>query len=174
MSKQIIKIAFRNGISFQNFMEDVFEIENLTDKFQFVESFEPDFIVFGPYGNDIPPKGNYIRIGYFCENIKPDLSICDWAFGIPHENEIKSTKYKRIQWHGTSPKVFIKTTSYNPENILASKTNFCNFIYETVVPYREIFFSKLINTSLNSTYNKSNWLIHNCTNTFSAYLNNCF
>ena len=111
--------------------------------YQFEESAEPDFIIFGPYGNDIPPKGNYTRIGYFCENIKPDLSICEWAFGVPRGEDVKHPNYKRIQWHGVDPHLLIKKPGDDPEKILASKTKFCNFLYGHQVPYREAFFTQL-------------------------------
>ncbi len=143
MPRRLIKIRFQNGLSLKNFKKDVFDIEGLDSLYQFEESEDPDFIVFGPYGIDIPPKGNYTRIGYFCENIIPDFSICEWAFGIPHEDEFKRANYKRIQWHGTDPQVLIKPKDFNPEKILVSKTKFCNFLYNFKVPYREAFFTQL-------------------------------
>jgi alpha(1,3/1,4) fucosyltransferase len=143
LSKPIIKIQFRNGLTFEGFKETVFEIEQLTNIYDFTESSNPDFIIFGPYGNDIPPKGNYTRVGYFCENIKPDLSICDWAFGVPKEEDIKHPKYKRIQWHGLDSQLLVKPHGNDPEKILASKTKFCNFLYSHKVPYREAFFKQL-------------------------------
>jgi len=143
MSKRLIKLRVQNGLIFETFKKEVFDIEQLTDLYQFEESPTPDFIVFGPYGNDIPPKGDYTRIGYFCENIKPDLSICDWAFGIPREEDVKHANYKRIQWHALGPQLLIKQADYNPEKIFASKTKFCNFLYSHRVPYREAFFTAL-------------------------------
>lgn len=143
MSKPIIKIKFQNGLTLEGFKKEVFDIYDLTSDYQFEESSAPDFIIFGPYGNDIPPKGDYIRIGYFCENIKPDLSICEWAFGIPCEQEIDDPNYTRIQWHGLNPNLLIKPSDYDPEKILSSKTAFCNFLYSNKVPYREDFFRQL-------------------------------
>ena len=143
MSNRIIKIRFQNGLTFDNFIKEVFETENLTSVYRFEESDEPDFVVFGPYGNDIPPKGKYTRIGYFCENVKPDLSICDWAFGIPYEDNINDPRYKRIQWHGTNPKALVKTDDYDAKQILERKKHFCNFFYSNTVPYREEFFRQL-------------------------------
>jgi hypothetical protein len=84
-----------------------------------------------------------VRIGYFCENIKPDLSICEWAFGVPREEDIKAPNYKRIQWHGLDPHSLLKKTGYDPEQAAASKTKFCNFLYSNKVPYREAFFKEL-------------------------------
>ena len=138
-----IKLRFQNGLDFESFKKGVFDIEGLTSIYQFEESTDPDFIIFGPYGNDIPPKGNYTRIGYFCENIKPDLSICEWAFGVPREEDVDHPNYKRIQWHGLDPTLLIKPSNPTPQEIAASKTKFCNFLYTHRVPYREAFFSQL-------------------------------
>ena len=143
MTNRVIKIRFQNGLTFDNFKKEVFETEGLTSIYQFEESEDPDFVVFGPYGNDIPAKGKYVRIGYFCENIKPDLSICEWAFGVPYEEDINDPRYKRIQWHGIRPETMIKPEGYDPEQILGAKKHFCNFFYSNAVPYREEFFRQL-------------------------------
>ncbi len=141
MNKITIKIKFQNGINFNIAMNEI--LNELTDIFQFEESSAPDFIIFGPYGNDIPRPGNYTRIGYYCENVKPDLSICDWAFGIPHEDDINDYRYKRIQWHGLNPQVLVKPGDYDVESIFAQKKHFCNFLYSHKVSYREEFFRQL-------------------------------
>ena len=143
MLKKLIKLRFQNGLTFENFKKEVFDLDGLDAIYRLEESAEPDFIIFGPYGNDIPAKGNYVRIAYYCENIKPDLSICEWAFGVPREEDIRHPKYKRIQWHGINPEALIKPMGYDPEKILASKTKFCNFLYSHKVPYREAFFTQL-------------------------------
>jgi hypothetical protein len=138
---KLVKIKFQNGINGDIAHREI--LNELAGDFIFEESDQPDFILFGPYGNDIPVPGNYTRIGYFCENIKPDLSICEWAFGVPREEVVKSPRYKRIQWHGLDPQVLIKPAGYDAEKILDSKTSFCNFLYSHKVPYREAFFSQL-------------------------------
>lgn len=143
MPKTHIKIHFQNGLTFESFKKEVFDIEGLSDLYDFEPSAYPDFIVFGPYGNDIPLPGDYTRIGYFCENIKPDFSICEWAFGVPREQDIRHPRYKRIQWHGLDPKLLIKPDNIDVEKILASKTRFCNFFYSHPVTYREKFFRDL-------------------------------
>lgn len=140
--KKKIHIRCQNGINFNTALSEIFY--ELTGTFEFIESSNPDFILFGPYGNNFPPKGDYIRIGYFCENIIPDLSICEWAFGIPLEEEIEHYKYKRIQWHGFNPKALIKNLSDNDiDYIINQKQHFCNFFYSNQVPYREQFFKQL-------------------------------
>jgi hypothetical protein len=140
---RVIKLRFQNGLTFESFKKEVFDLEDLSALYQFEQSDEPDFIIFGPYGNDIPPKGDYTRIGYFCENIKPDLSICEWAFGVPRDEYVNHPNYKRIQWHGVDPKLLIKQPASDPEQVWLSKTKFCNFLYSHKVPYREAFFTQL-------------------------------
>jgi len=143
LSKLLVKLRFQNGLNFKDFKRDVFDIDDLDDIYDFVESGQPDFIIFGPYGNDIPPEGNYTRIGYFCENIEPDLSICDWAFGVPRNEEVNHPRYQRIQWHGQNPQSLVKQPGFNAEKISASKTKFCNFLYSHTVPHRDAFFRQL-------------------------------
>jgi hypothetical protein len=136
-----VKINFQNGITKAIAERDI--LNELVNDFIFEESDDPDFILFGPYGNDIPQPGNYIRIGYFCENIIPDLSICEWAFGVMPENTVNSPKYRRIQWHGFDPQKLVKQPDHDAEGILAQKKHFCNFLYSHRVPYREEFFRQL-------------------------------
>ena len=138
-----IYIKFQNGIDFNAALKEIFF--ELQEEFDFIEENKnPEFILFAPYGNDIPPKGEYVRIGYFCENVTPDLSACEWAFGVPLESEIKNDKYKRIQWHGLNPKKLIRQLSDNEiDQIINKKSSFCNFLYSHKVPYREAFFRQL-------------------------------
>ncbi|HVW15749.1 MAG TPA: glycosyltransferase family 10 [Mucilaginibacter sp.] len=143
MPKQLIKVRFQNGLSLDTFKKDVFDIYGLSEVCEFEESTRPDFIIFGPYGIDIPKPGEYIRIGYFCENIIPDLSICDWAFGVMPEEKISDPRYRRIQWHGLKPQQLIKPAGYNAAAILENKKHFCNFLYSHPVAYREEFFRQL-------------------------------
>lgn len=140
---KVIKVKVQNGLSYQNLIEQI--ILEMPSDFILEESNDnPELIIFGPYGIDIPKKGNYLRVGYFCENITPDLSCCEWAFGIPREEEINHPNYKRIQWHGLNPEVLIKNIDDNEiDRIFETKTKFCNFLYSHKVPYREEFFKQL-------------------------------
>lgn len=132
-----------NGLKFKTFVDDVLKINRVTKSFRFIEENQADVVIFGPYGNDLPQPGPYTRVGYFCENILPDMSICEWAFGIPPESIVRSTNYRRIQWHGFDPQFLIKPVDFSPEQIFSQKECFCNFIYSNHVPYREALFTKL-------------------------------
>jgi hypothetical protein len=141
VAPQTIKIRFQNGIDANTARREI--LNELKDEFIFEESDQPDFILFGPYGIDIPEQGNYTRIGYFCENIYPDLTLCDWAFGVIPEEKVNSSIYKRIQWHGLDPQKLVKPVNYNAAEIFSQKKYFCNFLYSHPVQYREEFFRQL-------------------------------
>jgi hypothetical protein len=136
-----IYLKFTNGLSFSAGVHDI--LSPLKDEYEFIESNDPEFIIFGPYGNAVPEGGGPKRIGYFCENLFPDMSICDWAFGMLYEEDVGDPRYRRIQWHGVNPQALIKPHSYNPEDALKDKTKFCNFVFSNPVPYRERFFREL-------------------------------
>ena len=139
--KKSIKIKFQNGLTFKYGVKEI--LSCVANKYEFIDSENPDFIVFGPYGNDLPEKSDrYTRIGYFCENIVPDLSICEWAFGVPREEDILHPKYKKIQWHNLDPDDLIKH-NVDIEQVVNTKNRFCNFLYSQKVPYREAFFKEL-------------------------------
>lgn len=139
--KKKINLKVQNGLSFESFKQEVFDNNGISALYDLVESEKPDVIIFGPYGNDVPEKGDYVRVGYYCECITPDLTNCEWAFGVPTNQEINNARYQRIQWHGLDPKSLIKRI--NPEFEFNKKTKFCNFLYSNHIPYREEFFRQL-------------------------------
>jgi hypothetical protein len=139
MNKKRIRIQFVNGLEFKYAIPEI--LSPLLEEFTFIESDNPEVLVFGPYGNNIP-KGKYIRVGYFCENFLPDMSICDWGFGIPNASEINHPQYTRIDYHGFEIKSLIRPDHF-AEQAMNQKTKFCNFLYGNQVPYRENFFQEL-------------------------------
>ena len=140
--KKKIKIKFLNGLTFKFGVKEI--LSYVTDRYDFIDSEQPDFIIFGPYGIDIPGKSeHYTRIAYYCENFTPDMSLCEWAFGIPLEKEINHPRYKKIQWHNLDPSTLIKPQPVDTDQVIGSKTRFCNFLYSNKVPYREEFFKEL-------------------------------
>jgi hypothetical protein len=139
--KKPIKIKFQNGLTFRYGTKEI--LSYVADLYNFIDSEDPDFVIFGPYGTDLPPSSNkYTRIGYFCENLVPDFSLCEWAFGMPREEEVQNPRYKKIQWHNLDPNELIKG-EVPVEDIIATKTKFCNFLYGHRVAYREDFFKAL-------------------------------
>ena len=94
------------------------------------------------------PKGNYVKILWANEHVKPDMNKCDWAFSTYFEDEINHPRYMRLP---------IMTNDYqlpnfgipplkkkvDMEKIRKEKTKFCNFIYSQDVPARNNFFKEL-------------------------------
>ena len=140
--KKQVKIKFQNGLLFEFAVKEI--LSYVADRYEFIDSNEPDYIIFGPYGIDLPGKSDqYTRIGYYCENFKPDMSLCEWGFGVPREEDVNHPRYKKIQWHNLDPASLIKPAEINTDEIIRSKTKFCNFLYSHKVPYREEFFKAL-------------------------------
>jgi hypothetical protein len=133
-----IKIKFANGLASTEMLHGV--LWHVSDRFRFVESDSPDFLVFGPYGAP-PPAGDHVRIGYYCEYIWPDLNVCDWAFGVPYEEEVGSDRYCRIVWHGIRPQQLVKDIANIQDQPIPPR--FCNFIFSNPVEFRESFFKAL-------------------------------
>lgn len=135
-----VRIDFTNGLSFQDSPGEI--LGELTREYELIhDPVNPAVIVFGPYGNNVP-QGNYLRVGYFCENFLPDMSACDYGFGIPYAEEINHPRYCRIDFHGFNPEQLVKPAGY-ADSVMAHHTHFCNFLYGNRVPYREEFFREL-------------------------------
>jgi alpha(1,3/1,4) fucosyltransferase len=140
MTKPRVRISFINGLSFLDSPKEIFG--DLLYEFELIEDKQsPAVVVFGPYGNDVP-KGDFIRVGYFCENFIPDMNACEYGFGVPYETEINHPEYRRIDFHGFDPNRLIKNEEF-ALNAQRNHSHFCNFLYGNKVPYREEFFKEL-------------------------------
>ena len=132
-----IQVGFRNCLNYETFCRDVLWI--VSDIYNFVESENPDFIIFGPYGSSIP-KGKYCRIGYYCENIIPNLNCCEWAFGMLYEKDIGNPRYKRLDWHGLTPQQLATNPVFDIDPF---ERKFANYVYSQKNPHREALFTAL-------------------------------
>ena len=136
-----VPLKFINGLAFADGVRDI--LSSVAADFHFVESETPEVVIFGPYDGDLPLAGGPVRVGYFCENMLPDMSICEWAFGIPLEEEVRDPRYMRLEWHGVDPAELVKRPQPTPLEQLRAKSGFCNFLFSNHVPYRERFFREL-------------------------------
>jgi hypothetical protein len=100
----------------------------------------PEIVLFGPYNGQMP-KGQYKRVFIGCENIRPIMSECDWAFGVQHEETIEDPRYMRIKRWGDRPQYDDNTRDYH--DVVRSKKRFCIFLYSQPSHYREAFFRAL-------------------------------
>jgi len=137
MNRSKIRLRFANGLRFEEFVNDVLWV--VRDIFDFIEHSDAEFLVFGPYGPP-PPPGAYTRIGYFCENIEPNMDICDWGFGVPYEEDVHHPRYCRIEWHAIKPTDLIKSPEVAKQ---PTPKQFCNFVNSNPAEFRESFFRAL-------------------------------
>ena len=96
------------------------------------------------YAKIIDIKGDFVKVFYSVENIKPDMSKCDWAFGLHFEQEINHPKYMRVP-----PYILFRNNldfgkkKQSINKIRKEKIKFCNFIYNNHVTPRNRFFKEL-------------------------------
>jgi hypothetical protein len=113
----------------------------LTDEYEFVFEGEPDILLINCYSQQPLGETRAIKVGYFTENLAPDLINCDYFFGCEYTPLFGHPRYcKRVFGPLT---VLTFDGCADPEAILAQKTEFCNFIYSTRIGYRERFYRAL-------------------------------
>jgi hypothetical protein len=97
-----------------------------------------------PYSRILDVKGNFVKIFYTFENIKPDMSKCDWAFALCPESELNHPRYMRIpHYMNDGEEFYLRKRKRSFNKIKKEKTKFCNFIYRNHIPPRNKFFKKL-------------------------------
>jgi hypothetical protein len=100
--------------------------------------------IIKPYAKILDVKGDFVKIFYTNESIKPDMSKCDWAFSFCPESELNHPKHMRIPPYIFNSDVFyLKKRRLSMTEIKKEKTKFCNFVYSNYVPPRNKFFKEL-------------------------------
>lgn len=135
--RETVRLRFLNGLGAADFIRDVLWV--VDDLYDFVEDPAARCVVFGPYGRAVP-AGDYVRVGYFCENVVPDMRACEWGFGVPYEEAVGHPRYRRIEWHGLRPEA-LAPPRLDPARALDRR--FCNFVYAQRHAHRERFFAAL-------------------------------
>lgn len=94
------------------------------------------------------PEGNYVKILYSSDHVRPDMSKCDWAFSEYLEEDIGNPKHMRLAVMANDYQ--LKNFGIPPlkkkidfKKIKRDKNKFCNFIYSQDVPARNNFFKEL-------------------------------
>jgi hypothetical protein len=115
-------------------------LPDLQPYYNFTVSTSPQVVLYGPYPGTMPP-GRYVKVFIGCENVRPLMSECDWAFGVEREAGVGDPRYMRIARWGDDTH-FVQRQRDWPA-VLRGKTRFCAFIYRQEVYYREAFFRAL-------------------------------
>lgn len=112
-------------------------LPDLQPYYDFIVSTDPQLVLYGPYPGALPP-GRYVKVFIGCENVRPLMNECDWAFGVEHEEHIRHLRYMRIARWGDDSHL-VQQSERDWHQILREKTRFCAFLYANPVFYREAF-----------------------------------
>lgn len=115
-------------------------LPDLEPYFEFEASETPQVLLYGPYGGMLP-RGDFVRVFIGCENLRPIMSECDWAFGVLHEDRVRHPRYMRFARWGDDTHLIQQDKDW--AEVLKSKRRFCAFVYAQEYPYREAFFRAL-------------------------------
>jgi alpha(1,3/1,4) fucosyltransferase len=115
-------------------------LPDLTPFFDFEISDRPQVVLYGPY-NGAMPTGRYVKVFIGCENVRPIMSECDFAFGVLHEDYVRHPRYMRFARWGDDSHLVQGDKDWGA--VLRSKTRFCAFVHSQRYPYREAFFRAL-------------------------------
>ena len=115
-------------------------LPDLTPYFRFEASDSPQIVLYGPYTGEMP-AGRFTKVFIGCENVRPIMRECDWAFGVDHEDRIGHPRYMRLSRWGEERQLIQPHKDW--AEILRSKQQFCIFLYTHPAPYREAFFDAL-------------------------------
>ena len=114
---------------------------DLAGEFDFVFEGDPDILLINCYSQQPIGETGAVKVGYYTENLAPDLVNCDYFFGCEYTSLINHPRYcKRVYGPLT---VHTFDGCADPEAALAEKTEFCNFIYSSQVGHRERFYRAL-------------------------------
>jgi alpha(1,3/1,4) fucosyltransferase len=113
---------------------------DLKPRFDFEVSDTLRVVLYGPYPGEMP-KGRYLKVFIGCENMRPIMSECDFAFGVLHPEYVDHPRYMRFARWGDDSHLIAADKDWAA--IARAKTRFCAFVYSNPTPYREAFFRAL-------------------------------
>lgn len=113
----------------------------LADEYEFVFEGEPDILLINCYSQERVGETKAIKVGYYTENVAPDLANCDYFFGCEYTSLINHPRYCKRVFGPLAVHTFAGCA--DPEAALAEKTEFCNFIYSSRIGHRERFYRAL-------------------------------
>ncbi len=139
--KAKVRIAFARfwaGATPHELIETI--LPDLEPLFDFEVSDQPQVVLYGPYGGAMP-AGRYIKVFIGCENVRPIMSECDYAFGVLHPEYVNHPRYMRLARWGDDSHLIRRDKNWGA--VRRGKTRFCAFLYSQPCAYREAFFRTL-------------------------------
>ncbi len=113
----------------------------LSKRFDLEISDKPDFLFYSTFGKDYLAY-DCVRIFCTAENVRPDFSECDYAFGFDYPITRRNYRLPAYRW-GRNRYEELKSPR-DVDALMAAKDKFCNFIYANPKPAaRNFFFARL-------------------------------
>lgn len=148
--KKKIKLAFcdfwggfeNNPTGKENYDNILYKI--LSEKFDIEISENPDFLIYSVFGNN-HLKYNCKKIFFTGENIRPDLTYCNYSISFDYINDNRNLRFplSAITLYESSIKDNFKK-DIDFEKIKQEKSKFCNFIFSNPnAQLRNFLFSEL-------------------------------
>lgn len=138
MRRKTIKVQFRH---FWAGFDPHRRFGFLEDRYHLELSEDPDYIIYSCFSPDGPPwrqpdvNSGACRIFYTGENLRPDMSRCDYAFSFCYEDDLRSKRHFRLPnytlrlWEfGYSAEDLLRPIPTG-EDALARRDRFCAFLY---------------------------------------------
>jgi alpha(1,3/1,4) fucosyltransferase len=154
-----VEISDEPDYLFYSVYPEINKVKNLSEKGETIKKISPRlYILLKKIYSSITsfsikdrfplPKGDYVKIFWGLEYVKPDMSKCDWAFSAYFEEEINNPRYMRLltvindyQLRNLGVPPIKKKINFS--NIKKEKMRFCNFIYSQDILARNNFFKVL-------------------------------
>ena len=113
----------------------------LSERFDLELSDKPDFLFYSTFGKNYLAY-DCVRIFCTAENVRPDFSECDYAFGFDYPITRRNYRLPSYRW-GRNRYHELKLAR-DAGALTAAKDKFCNFIYSNPRPAaRNSFFARL-------------------------------
>ncbi len=126
----------------------------LDERYLFVLTDRPDVTLFSCFVNGVcqsvmpDPVGTGMSVFYTGENVRPDMSRCDWAFSFCHDisdpGHMRLPNYVvRMSWQGYHSESLIRRPDEQALSEDFSRRKFCAFIHRHPVSFRDDFVKEL-------------------------------
>ena len=120
--KPLLKIKFTDYYRGWNSQQNLFS-ECLADLYEVTHSDDPDLLFFLPFGTD-HLKYQCRKVFITGENVRPDFSVCDYAFSFDFLDDSRNYRFPLALWGSVQA-----PADWDAEGVLKQKKRFCNFLY---------------------------------------------
>ena len=142
--KKTIRIKFMDGCPADAYVKPFYR--ELSRFYNVEYSDQPDYVIFGVFGEEHLAYNNCVKICYAGECIVPDFNLCDYAMG-NHYISFGDRYFRYPVWYiyNRESTLLMQKKHEDVEGILSRKTDFCSFVVSNggADPIRQAAFEAL-------------------------------